>query len=89
MTRKSEYRTLDRAPSTYRTFHDFDLAKAEGYKQQYGDLYFLRLAKLKPSVEAIASEAWADFEVGTNSRASMRQVNADKSPDRRREGTKC
>lgn len=26
-------------------------------------MYFLRLAKLKPAVEAVASEAWDDFEV--------------------------
>jgi DNA polymerase delta subunit 2 len=27
-------------------------------------MYFLRLAKLKPEVEKVAEEAWADFEVG-------------------------
>ena len=43
----------------------FDLAKGEdkGYKQQYGDMYFLRLAKLKPAVEKIADEAWEGYQV--------------------------
>ena len=27
-------------------------------------MYFLRLAKLKPAVEAIAAEAWSDLTVG-------------------------
>lgn len=31
--------------------------------QQYGDMYFLRLAKLKPVIEAIAGEEWDDFEI--------------------------
>ena len=33
------------------------------YQQQYGDMYFLRLAKLKPAVEEIAAEAWEGCEV--------------------------
>jgi len=36
------------------------------YQQQYGDMYFLRLAKLKPAVEELAAEAWAGLEVGFN-----------------------
>lgn len=31
--------------------------------QQFGDMYFLRLAKLKPVVEAIAADAWEEFEI--------------------------
>lgn len=27
-------------------------------------MYFLRLTKLKPAVEAVASEAWNDFQIG-------------------------
>jgi DNA polymerase delta subunit 2 len=33
------------------------------YQQQYGDMYFLRLAKLKPAVEQVAAEAWDGFSV--------------------------
>ncbi|KAL9085672.1 MAG: hypothetical protein Q9159_004549 [Coniocarpon cinnabarinum] len=54
---------LTRSFSTYHPLHDFDLAKAEGYQQQYGDLYFLRLAKIKPEVQKIASEAWEGYSI--------------------------
>ena len=33
------------------------------YQQQFGDMYFLRLAKLKPVLENIAKEEWSDFEI--------------------------
>lgn len=33
------------------------------YQQQYGDMYFLRLAKLKPAVEQVATQAWEGFSV--------------------------
>lgn len=33
------------------------------YKQQFGDLYFLRLAKLKPAVVKVAVEAWEGYNV--------------------------
>jgi DNA polymerase delta subunit 2 len=36
------------------------------YAQQFADLYFLRLAILKPDIEKIAREAWANFEVTSN-----------------------
>lgn len=56
---------LERLPSAYNPLHTFVLPKGENkhYKQQFADLYFLRLAKLKPSVEAAAADAWEDFEI--------------------------
>ncbi|KAI4257034.1 MAG: hypothetical protein L6R42_005889, partial [Xanthoria sp. 1 TBL-2021] len=56
--RDAEYPTLDRQPSYYNPLDTFKLAKGDQkhYQQQYGDLYFLRLAKLKPAVEALADE---------------------------------
>jgi len=47
-------------------FNSFDLAKGDQkhYQQQYADMYFLRLAKLKPAVEEIAIDAWDGLEVG-------------------------
>ncbi|KAF9888730.1 hypothetical protein FE257_008305 [Aspergillus nanangensis] len=33
------------------------------YQQQYGDMYFLRLAKLKPAVERMAVESWEGFNI--------------------------
>ena len=56
---------LDRLPSAYNPMHSFVLPKGEHkrYMQQFSDIYFLRLAKLKPSVEAAANDAWQDFEI--------------------------
>ncbi|KAJ5747915.1 uncharacterized protein N7511_009611 [Penicillium nucicola] len=49
-----------RVPSHYNPLHTFRLPAGQGrhYKQQYGDMYFLRLAKLKPTVEQVATDAW-------------------------------
>ncbi|KAL8800619.1 MAG: hypothetical protein Q9200_007193 [Gallowayella weberi] len=60
-----EYLVLDRQPSYYNPLDTFVLDKGDQkhYQQQYGDMYFLRLAKLKPAVEAIADEEWKDFEI--------------------------
>ena len=60
---KFEGRT--RLPSSYNPMYSFRLAGGEKkhYIQQYGDMYFLRLAKLKPAVEEIAAEDWEDFEI--------------------------
>ncbi|KAL8940053.1 MAG: hypothetical protein Q9211_002456 [Gyalolechia sp. 1 TL-2023] len=60
-----QYPTIDRQQSHYNPLQTFNLDKGQlkHYQQQYADLYFLRLAKLKPAVEAIADEEWKDFEV--------------------------
>ncbi|MCJ1373434.1 hypothetical protein MMC20_004662 [Loxospora ochrophaea] len=60
-----QYPTLDRHPSHYNPLHTFELAKDDQkhYKQQYSDMYFLRLAKLKPTVQAIAAEAWESIQI--------------------------
>ncbi len=54
-----------RTPNAYNPLYSYRLLRGENkhYVQQYGDMYFLRLAKLKPVVEAIASEDWEDFEI--------------------------
>jgi DNA polymerase delta subunit 2 len=59
-----KYAPLSRLPSSYQCFDTFALNKERHYQQQYGDMYFLRLSKLKPAVEQIASEAWDDFQIG-------------------------
>ncbi|GAM40490.1 hypothetical protein TCE0_039r12877 [Talaromyces pinophilus] len=58
-----EYQPEYRAPSAYTPLHTFQLPKADSrqYQQQYGDLYFLRLAKLKPAAEKVGREAWDGF----------------------------
>jgi DNA polymerase delta subunit 2 len=59
------FKRLERAASSYNPLHSFSLPHGEGkqYAQQFGDMYFLRLAKLKPVVEAIATEEWGEFEI--------------------------
>ncbi|KAJ5096085.1 hypothetical protein NUU61_005441 [Penicillium alfredii] len=54
-----------RVPSHYNPLHTFRLPAGQGkhYQQQYGDMYFLRLAKLKPAVEQVAAEAWDGFNI--------------------------
>ncbi|KAL8857243.1 MAG: hypothetical protein Q9178_006169 [Gyalolechia marmorata] len=60
-----DYPMLERQPSYYNPLDRFKLAKGDQkhYQQQYGDLYFLRLAQLKPAVEALADEEWKNFEI--------------------------
>ncbi|CAF9924473.1 hypothetical protein IMSHALPRED_006207 [Imshaugia aleurites] len=60
-----EYPIIERQPSSYNPLQTFHLAKGDQkhYQQQYGDMYFLRLAKLKPAVEEIAAEAWSHLKI--------------------------
>jgi DNA polymerase delta subunit 2 len=64
-SKDDEFPTLERLPSAYNPMHSFILPKGEHkhYMQQFSDMYFLRLAKLKPAVEAAATDAWEDFEI--------------------------
>ncbi|KAI1632059.1 DNA polymerase delta subunit 2 [Biscogniauxia mediterranea] len=55
---------LERTASSYKPLHSFRLNKEKSYQQQFADMYFLRLTKLKPAVEQIASAAWADTVIG-------------------------
>lgn len=57
--------SLERVNATYQHIPTYDLEKGDlrTYQQQYGDIYFLRLAKLKPVVEAVAAEAWEGYQV--------------------------
>ena len=63
--RNVDFPHITRLQSVYNPLHTFDLAKGEQkhYTQQYADMYFLRLAMLKPTVEKIAAEAWGGFKV--------------------------
>ncbi|EMC91503.1 hypothetical protein BAUCODRAFT_79984 [Baudoinia panamericana UAMH 10762] len=60
-----QYVSLERTASTYTPLATYNLPKGENrhYQQQYADMYFARLAQLKPAVEKLASEAWAEFEI--------------------------
>lgn len=59
-----EHASLTRLPSLYKPLPTFALEKEKHYQQQYGDMYFLRLTKLKPFVESIAAQAWESFSIG-------------------------
>ncbi|KAJ5778220.1 DNA polymerase alpha/epsilon subunit B [Penicillium odoratum] len=60
-----EYEETYRTPSNYKPLDTFKLPSGPSrhYKQQYGDMYFLRLAGLKPAVEKIATEAWEGISI--------------------------
>lgn len=55
---------LERTASGYKPLHSFKLEKEKTYQQQFADMYFLRLTKLKPVVEQRASEAWSRTVIG-------------------------
>ncbi|KAK8177337.1 DNA polymerase-like protein subunit delta-2 [Phyllosticta citrichinensis] len=62
----SEFPVISRPHTpSYQPLHTFALPKGQDrqYVQQYADMYFLRLAQLKPIVEQVAGEAWASFEL--------------------------
>ncbi|KEF53671.1 DNA polymerase delta subunit 2 [Exophiala aquamarina CBS 119918] len=63
--RNENYDQKSRLPDTYSPLYSYRLPRGETkqYLQQYGDMYFLRLAKLKPVVEKIAQADWEDFEI--------------------------
>lgn len=72
MSRGQEEDKLERTASTYKPLHSFRLAKDKSYKQQFADMYFLRLAKIKPALEALAAEAWEDTLIGNE---EVRQID--------------
>ncbi|RYO88529.1 hypothetical protein DL766_001567 [Monosporascus sp. MC13-8B] len=55
---------LERVASTYTPLHSFRLNKEKSYQQQFADMYFLRLTKIKPAVEQIATETWDGTVIG-------------------------
>ncbi|KAL3474646.1 DNA polymerase alpha/epsilon subunit B-domain-containing protein [Aspergillus californicus] len=60
-----QYELVNRNASIYSPLDTFRLPPGQDrqYQQQYGDMYFLRLAKLKPAVEAVARESWEGFTI--------------------------
>jgi hypothetical protein len=63
--RQNDFSSQNRTPSSYNPLNTFILPKGDEkhYAQQFADMYFLRLAMLKPDIEKIALDAWKDFEV--------------------------
>jgi DNA polymerase delta subunit 2 len=58
------YPAFTRSSTSYIPHHNYALEKEKHYQQQFADMYFLRLAILKPAVEKIAEEAWDGTQVG-------------------------
>jgi DNA polymerase delta subunit 2 len=60
-----EYPTMERKQSIYNPLPTYILPRGEAkhYQQQFADMYFARLALLKPAVKSVATEAFSDFEV--------------------------
>jgi hypothetical protein len=69
-----EVKPLVRLPSLYKPFATYSLEKEKHYQQQFADMYFLRLTKLKSFVEAVASQAWEGFEIGGEEVSQVERV---------------
>ncbi|KAK0651846.1 DNA polymerase alpha/epsilon subunit B-domain-containing protein [Cercophora newfieldiana] len=65
---------LERSDSNYHPLHTFTLGKDLQYKQQFADIYFLRLTKIKPSVEEIASAEWEGTVIGGETAKKVERV---------------
>ncbi|OTB07761.1 hypothetical protein M426DRAFT_317655 [Hypoxylon sp. CI-4A] len=55
---------LERVSSSYKPMHSFKLDKDKSYQQQFADMYFLRLTKIKPAVEELAAADWEGTVIG-------------------------
>lgn len=64
ITSDADRPALERVDHVYTSLHSFKLDKQRSYKQQYGDMYFLRLAKIKPAVEEVATASWDGTVIG-------------------------
>ncbi|KAI1342119.1 DNA polymerase alpha/epsilon subunit B-domain-containing protein [Xylariaceae sp. FL0016] len=65
---------LTRASSSYKPLQSFQLDKEKTYQQQFADMYFLRLTKIRPAVDRIASEAWAEAIIGDEPAKKVERV---------------
>lgn len=72
----TNHATHTRTPSHYSPLPTYDLPRGEHrhYQQQYADMYFARLAQLKPPTEAIAAEAWSDFTIANETARKVDRV---------------
>ncbi|RSL47499.1 hypothetical protein CEP53_009903 [Fusarium sp. AF-6] len=63
-----------RVPSAYKPMQSFALDKQKSYQQQYGDMYFLRLTKIKPAVDQVAEAAWSGTSIGGETAKRVERV---------------
>ena len=54
----------ERDQLAYHPLHRFALESTRQYQQQFADMYFLRLAKIKPAVDQVAADIFDDVVVG-------------------------
>jgi DNA polymerase delta subunit 2 len=70
----SKYSSVVRQPSLYKPLDTYALEKEKHYQQQFADIYFLRLTKLKPIVEQNAREAWDGFQIAEETVEQVERV---------------
>ncbi|KAK4164897.1 DNA polymerase alpha/epsilon subunit B-domain-containing protein [Cladorrhinum sp. PSN259] len=63
-----------RTESNYKPLNTFVLPKQRQYRQQFADIYFLRLTKIKPAVEEAAIAAWKNTKIGGEKAKKVERV---------------
>jgi DNA polymerase delta subunit 2 len=66
--------SLERPESNYKSLDNFSLPNDRQYKQQFADIYFLRLTKIRPAVEEVATAAWQDTKLGGETATKVDRV---------------
>lgn len=64
----------ERIDSSYKPLSTFTLPTDRKYQQQYADIYFLRLTKIRPAVEGVAAAAWDDTVIGGEEARKVERV---------------
>ncbi|KAK1760852.1 DNA polymerase alpha/epsilon subunit B-domain-containing protein [Echria macrotheca] len=65
---------IERVDSNYHPLQTFTLGKDLQYQQQFADIYFLRLTKIKPAVEEVAEAAWEGTVIGGETAKKVERV---------------
>ncbi|KAF4944658.1 hypothetical protein FGADI_12539 [Fusarium gaditjirri] len=71
---ETSHQVPSRSASVYKPLQSFVLDKQRSYQQQYGDMYFLRLTKIKPAVDRVAAEAWTGTKIGEEEAQRVERV---------------
>ncbi|KAH7266908.1 DNA polymerase alpha/epsilon subunit B-domain-containing protein [Fusarium redolens] len=71
---ETSHQVPSRSTSVYKPLQSFVLDKQRSYQQQYGDMYFLRLTKIKPAVDKVAAEAWTGTTIGEEEAQRVERV---------------
>ncbi|KAL9571467.1 hypothetical protein ACKAV7_004413 [Fusarium commune] len=71
---ETSHQVPSRNASVYKPLQSFVLDKQRSYQQQYGDMYFLRLTKIKPAVDKVAAEAWTGTKIGEEEARRVERV---------------